>query len=80
MEPRSHRVEGTMFNFEHCPGMHELRPNPGLTRGVLASLGEGLRAMYADLGTAVTLDQSDLLERLERSKGPEQGRVLQGSR
>jgi len=36
--------------------------------------------MYADLGTAVTLDQSDLLERLERSEGPEQGQVLQGSR
>ena len=60
--------------------MHELCPKPGLTRGVLASLGESLRTMYADLGTAVTLDQSDLLERLERSKGPEQGRVLQGSR
>jgi hypothetical protein len=60
--------------------MHELRPKPGLTRGVLESLGDSLRAMYADPGTAVTLDQSDLLERLERNEGPEQGRVLQGSR
>ena len=57
-----------------------LHPKPALTRGVLELLGENLRAMYAGLGTEVTLDQSDLLERLERSKGPEQGRVLQGSR
>ena len=60
--------------------MRELRPKPALTREVLKLLGESLRAMYADLGTAVALDQSDLLERLERSEGPEQGRVLQGSR
>ena len=60
--------------------MRELRPKPALTREVLKLLGESLRAMYADLGTAVALDQSDLLERLERSEGPEQGRVLQGGR